>query len=610
MSDSITLAIGPTSVPVTLTGVKALGAPADIDFTVTPAGGSPVAVGSIPAAPDGAYSFAAAIPDCDVVLTTTTSATLSASASASVTVPPLPSGLVATIGSVTFDPTHGTNLGNYTDPQGRFVQGCVLCTDPAMPGFRVYFRSDTNGARDEVVFEYGDPLATTVADMAGYTATISKAGVTLATISVPQHFWFGRWRWQSAPRPVTTTPAALIAAGLLPHYDGSTLGTFSKTSPAFTYTPMTLAGLTGNMGQTGERGDIGPVTEWQADYIIAGTNLPTVLAQAEASGTFPWNIRDQSTGAPYDVIANPRASLYSASVGAPYIRSTACAIGGHPVFGDPAHEPALNYLPFLLTGDPYYLESLQFQATFDVLTLPPAYRYTASGAERAFAWSVRNAAQVAKITPSTVPSWLKPQSYWQSVLGNYLTWLTGQISNTSNPLIGVFATITNLGAQVEPGQPAGTYFTPWQDDFLAFVLCWAASWFPAWLPAATWKISSSIARANGDGNWLRAHPSPYYIGVEATPAGPMDTSWAAAYARNVASHPTDFTATATDPTNNAQLDLTLGVNITYPSYQMGALAFANRLGIAGAAAPLAWLAGEFIRQKASNRTIDRKWMVT
>jgi hypothetical protein len=65
--------------------------------------------------------------------------------------------------------------------------------------------------------------------MTGYTATICKGGVILATIPVPQHYFRARWRWQSTPRPVTATIADLIASGLLPHYDASVLGNTPRT---------------------------------------------------------------------------------------------------------------------------------------------------------------------------------------------------------------------------------------------------------------------------------------------------------------------------------------------------------------------------------------------
>ena len=180
----------------------------------------------------------------------------------------------------------------------------TMATNAGLPNFTVFFRRNTDGSCEHTVFEYGNPWVTVQpTNLGAYTATISKAGVVLHTVNVPNHFWFARWRWPQSPYPVTVTPAALIASGMLPHYDASVLGKYSKDCAAFTYTPMTLAGLTGNMGQTGERGDIGLVTEWQADYICCGTNLPTVLAQAEAGGTFPWNMRDPTTGAPFNAQA-------------------------------------------------------------------------------------------------------------------------------------------------------------------------------------------------------------------------------------------------------------------------------------------------------------------
>ena len=81
------------------------------------------------------------------------------------------------------------------------------------------------------------------------------------------------------------------------------------------------------------------------------------MAQGEAASTVPWIVRDEKTGAPLDVIAYPKASLYGPRGSDPFIPS----LQG-PVTPDSAHQPALAYLPFLLTGDPYHLESLQFQA--------------------------------------------------------------------------------------------------------------------------------------------------------------------------------------------------------------------------------------------------------
>src|ERR1700743_2318956 len=84
----------------------------------------------------------------------------------------------------TFDRANGTDQGCYADPAGRFTVGCLLVTNPQLPSFRVYFRSDADCSRDEVVFEYGDPWATTTpVDLGAYTATITKNCTTVATVA-------------------------------------------------------------------------------------------------------------------------------------------------------------------------------------------------------------------------------------------------------------------------------------------------------------------------------------------------------------------------------------------------------------------------------------------
>ena len=130
----------------------------------------------------------------------------------------------------------------------------TMATNAGLPNFTVFFRRNTDGTCEHTVFEYGNPRVTVQPiNLNAYTATISKAGVVLHTENVPNHFWLARWRWPQSPYPVTVTPAALIASGLLPHYDASVLGKYSKAYAAYTYTPMTLAGLCGDAldSQTG-----------------------------------------------------------------------------------------------------------------------------------------------------------------------------------------------------------------------------------------------------------------------------------------------------------------------------------------------------------------------
>ena len=84
-----------------------------------------------------------------------------------------------------------------------------------------------------------------------YTATITQGGKTLAAINVPVHFYFSRWRWQSAPRPFVARVSALIASGLLPPFGASGI----KTPPYnWTNKPYVIMGNAGIEMVNGEHG--------------------------------------------------------------------------------------------------------------------------------------------------------------------------------------------------------------------------------------------------------------------------------------------------------------------------------------------------------------------
>ncbi len=601
----------PVSVPQTtlnVTGVKSLGVPADLVAVAAPVGsGSPIPLGTLPAQPDGPYAFTSIVPPGTYAIDVSSSIALSAAASCSATVPaPTLTAVITYNGNTySYNESGGTALGNYTDPQGRFTMTNTMATNAGLPNFTVFFRRNTDGTCEHTVFEYGNPRVTVQPiNLNAYTATISKAGVVLHTENVPNHFWFARWRWPQSPYPVTVTPAALIASGLLPHYDASVLGKYGKAYAAYTYTPMTLAGLCGDMGQTGERGDIGLVTEWQADYICCGTNLPTVLAQAEAGGTFPWIMRDPTTGAPFNAQANPSATTQFVNKSLPAtILTTTCnvAASGARVYCDEAHEPELAYLPFLLTGDPYHLESMQFQGTANVVMSTAAARYNSSLGVRAVAWGLRTAGRLSVITPVTVPSWLLPKSVWAADVASRLAWLHLSVISSAMP-----CTVFQVVQQTQT-----TYCDFWEGDFVTATLCdLVRLGLSSCQTALSWVIQQAIARTNGTSGWLRCQPSPYNVNLMATASSPMPTSWAGLWALNYSMQPANLPFSPSDATGNACLALNTSGAITYPSYARAVLAMAARLGIAGTAAPFAWIDGEITRQLSATLQPDRKWMIT
>jgi hypothetical protein len=501
-----------------------------------------------------------------------------------------------------YDEAAGKDLGDYVDPENRFIQRCVMSTHDGLP-LTVFFRRDVGSGRAEVVFELGRLWSNTPpANLDAYTAIIFRGDRTIFTLKVPQHFWFSRWRWQTAPRPMTGNVSALMASGMLPPYsDRANEGTTRPTRPQ-SYQVMQLAGLARSMPMTGERDDIGPVTEAQAEYICTGRSsaLATLLAQAEAAGTIPWHFRDEHTGAPLNKRQYPHASVYAPDQGDPFIR-----MGKTGITVDSSHQPALAYVPFLLTGDPYYLETLQFQETFNLLE-GPGYRrgHGIIGQERAWAWAIRTLGQLVKVTPATVPRWLLPRSYFQSFFDNERTWASATFVSSDEPERAIFRTMDQTYlSRNEPPIEAGTAISPWQDEFIAFIAAWLVLMgHHDWEAIARWKIGSTIARTDGKSGWVRAHPTPYRLVLRRQSDSPWAQSWADAWDLNKAR----IDPNGTDPD---RLTIERPAQMTYPTYTRGALAMGVHLGIVEAKPCFEWIDGQIRKNLPRVGNLEYKWSV-
>lgn len=614
----------------------------------------------------------------------------------------------------------GLDLGDYVSDVGGFTQRCVRATAPGTE-LVVYFRPDRDSERVEVVFELGRLFGPTPAHLGAYTATISRGLNELASVQVPEHYWFSRWRWQSAPRPIIANVDDLIKKGLLPAYDrsavppppppappptqstgGSTGGTtggtttdtttpntgaFTKVEPPppevsvqpapeapsqpaapsepaapaapsqpaapaqpdpffsnltfpfdfsnffglqsaraaaeapattastapvreraaaveataatvespYTYKIMGLAGLTAYQPTTGEREDIGLLTERQALFVCTegADALAATKAQAEAAGTMPWHMRDEQTGAPISFLEYPNASwYYDSRRGSPHILAPES-----PVTIDSAHQPAVAYLPFLLTGDPYFLEELQFQANWNWGCLPYAYRPSIPQT-RSLAWNLRSLAQAAKVTPVQVPKWLLPQSYWQNFLERYRVYLEDEFVNSTDPVAVRFRSLTAIvNSRAEPPLEAGTWLDPWQDEFVAAVLAWMLLMgYSNWQTIFDWKFGSTLARTSGTSGWPRSYSTPYRLVVRRTTNAPIVADWREAW--EVTS--SLMKLSAGDGQTWQESDM------TYLAYTRGALAIVRQAKLANVDDAFAW-ATQQLKQK--NWTTAYKWRI-
>jgi hypothetical protein len=503
--------------------------------------------------------------------------------------------------SYVFDEVLGVDLGDYHEAGGHFVQRCVLCTLPDLGGVRVLFRRDRGAVqRDEVVFELGGLWDTVPANMEAYTATIFRGQTTLAVVQAPEHYWHSRWRWQSAPRPIIYPPDSCATS--LPAYSEALFGSAIPLSNARTYAgPMDLAGLTAYIPSTGERDEIGLFTEAQAEFLCQGTDVSwsSVMAQLEASGTLTWHFRDDRTNAPLDWTQYPNATMYGTTGGDPQIENPAS-----PITLDPAHEPALAYLPFLLTGDPYALEEMQFAAVYDVVCLSPGARanFSLGNAIRAVAWTLRGLARAATVTPDTVPSWLLPRALFKRRLDDQRQWFMDRyVSSDAPPFCNLNLMSDAKGAPVAPPIPADSYVSVWMEDYLTSVLAHVVQLgHEDWRPILEWKALDVMSRTNGTSGWVRAVPTLYTLVVKASSDAPYADHWGVAWDLN--EHFQPEAVDCNDPDVMPER-----VDLTYPSYALGALALAARAGVPQAQACYDWLLQQMQANTDGNSYCRRKW---
>ena len=576
----------------------------------------------------------------------------------------------AASGETVYEQAGAENMGDYVDPDGAFVQRCYRAPrqDDALPGLTVWFRPDADGSRQEVVVELGVPLVAslTPANLGAYEAEIWDGDELVATIPVPSHPWYARWRWQSAPRPVRVSRETLIASGKVPHYDGTVLGQFIADLAPQAYTVMGFSGMVTGMGWTGDRPDIGILTGWAAQWLCKGNNTSTVIAQGEASGTMSMHLRDPVTGAPLDLVND-------------YPTLTSYPNGGNPIVPmikgivtyDSGHSPACSYLPWLLTGDVYYLEALQFQANIEIIGEPASGRYTWAG--RYGAWPLRNKLYAAVASPTDPPRWLLAQSvFHQHMEGVRASMLEDMASE--DPILSVFRARQFGGSQGTPAHPSGTYAVFWQCamESLVYGMCMQLG-FDEWSEQLTWKIDSEVQRTNGEA-WPRATPVPYNTGlvytcnltaaitptdtwlpvdhyaggpwpVEPFPikcqnevmtvvdkgdgelwqvqrtapvahaagqalVGPKYLSWLEAAMRMVAMHPDEVPFAPDDPTGMAELYNETSGSVGYAQYARAALAVAVRCGVAEAASSYAWIDDQFTQHNRSGWHPAWGWCIT
>lgn len=379
-----------------------------------------------------------------------------------------------------------------------------------------------------------------------YDATITVGSQTYQKADI-EHYTHTRWH-----RVMWWHDKAAIYAKLNGQYiqDSRAVSQYADVQPADAFLdsvlqdvePMGHGDQTPDMSATGAQVAIGPLPRWTAAYLLSTDQraFHWMLANDDATGSYNVFYRDQDTGRPVSLLDYPYMTLmglnsdtYNPNTGE-YEAFPVC--GGDcsdPNKPDGAHEPSIGYLSYIVTGDFYYLEQLQFWANWNVIRMNPHYRHHSEGLVkseqvRGQAWELRALADAAYITPNDSP--LKP--YFTDMVRNNIAWYNNHY--TDNPDANSLSVITNGYAIVydDNSHHSGprVRLAPWQDDFFTWTIGHLADLgFDGAERFLRWKARFAVARmTDPDFCWLLA--SQYTMRVRNDESSPLYADMGEIYA--------------------------------------------------------------------------------
>jgi hypothetical protein len=442
-----------------------------------------------------------------------------------------------------------------------------------------------------------------------YDAQVLVGGKEVYTKAGLKHLHHARWRkvfWWNTAEPTLNlkhNTSYLIATRALPNYDQTisvpeaALAALKTRWTGALTEPMGVGLAMQYMPTTGGRDDIGLLPGWAVEYLLSMDKRAreVTLGTADLGGSWSSHYRDKKTDRPISLADYPYMTILGNASDTmnpatkKYEAFPACAGAGlcyTPNSHDTSHQLSLGYLPYMLTGDYYYLEELEFWAMWNAFSSNPGYRQAGKGLfqsdqVRGQAWSLRTMAEAAYI----VPDQDSLKQAFLNILSNNLDWYNTNYTNNSQATLGA---LTHGYAM---SYNNGTGLAPWQDDFFTAAVGHAAELgFTKASALLAWKAQFPIQRMIGAGAcWIDG--AIYSMNVRDTATGPFYTTIGQVYA---ASHTPAISALAC---GSAEMAAALGLKVGemsgyadiptgYPSNMQPALAYSADAG--GADGQRAW----------------------
>lgn len=283
--------------------------------------------------------------------------------------------------------------------------------------------------------------------------------------------------------------------------------------------PMGNAMLQTYFPMTGGRSDIGPYPRWTVNYLLSQDPraLEVMVANAAAAAAVPVHYRDESTNFPIDLDKYPNLSINPA-----WSNPVMPTVSNGATIWEPdvAHQASFAYVPYLVTGDAFYLDEMIFWTAWNAATANPAYRGAGLGLAkdnqvRGQAWAMRALGETFRSLPDKHPR----KAYFSNRLDANLEWYANEYPRNPKAL-----QIFTLNALPKPDEPHLT--GPWQNDYFGIVFSQLVeNGDPKAFETLDWVSKFNIGRFNAEPKgFCTAYAPGYYFTIQRSNKTPY-TSW-------------------------------------------------------------------------------------
>jgi hypothetical protein len=356
---------------------------------------------------------------------------------------------------------------------------------------------------------------TSLMDKVTYNVAVVANGQTLWSRAGITSYAYTRWRKTLAlglaESSVVPDFGPFYASNVVPRYL-STIDNVTYSTSGAAWDVMGFGNMSASMGAPGGREDISPFPFWQVRYLVRKQDSQRVATMSNGNNSGSWSLHITGTdGVSLIKVTDPGNANYWFDPARRYVPGPGPAAPARAdgwlrgvrlgntnysdvdATADPEHVPNLTFLPYLVTGDRYYLDQTKLWAAWSILqTYPadplypeplflPSFNRSrrgslallwSGGITREYGWPLR----LVEMAAIACPDADSDKSYFSTVVQNNLDALASYVSGATTG--GVAQAMgwegSGFSAVNSAGVVTGKYASIWRLAYTAWAVDYAS----------------------------------------------------------------------------------------------------------------------------------------